>query len=329
MWATLPLWGRLIIGDCREVLATFPDESIDLMVTSPPFLGQRTYTGDERELGHESPAEYLNELLDLIGLMRYVLAPHGSIVIELGDTYSGSGGAGGDIAPGGMREGKHLPYRQSREGRWPAHKSLCAIPAALEVSLAWGLNALTGEPSTAGSWLIRNAGAWVKPNPRPGDESDKYRQAWSLVICATLSPTRYWHARAAQRESRRRGFTHGANSAAMPDVFQFATARATKGHAAAWPEGLVYRMIEAQCPIAVCQECGEPSRYLEQQDAWSDCGHDSWRRGVVLDPFAGSGTTLAVAVGTGRNAIGIDIDPGNEERALARVGPLLLSVERG
>ena len=60
---------------------------------------------------------------------------------------------------------------------------------------------------------------------------------------------------------------------------------------------------------------------------WTDCGHNSWRPGVVLDPFAGSGTTLMVATGHGRDAIGIDIDARNADLALDRVGPLLLTVE--
>jgi DNA modification methylase len=60
---------------------------------------------------------------------------------------------------------------------------------------------------------------------------------------------------------------------------------------------------------------------------WSDCGHDDWRPGCVLDPFAGSGTTLAVATGHGRDAIGIDLDERNAELALDRVGPMFLTVE--
>lgn len=62
---------------------------------------------------------------------------------------------------------------------------------------------------------------------------------------------------------------------------------------------------------------------------WTDCGHDDYRPGAVLDPFAGSGTTLAVATGHGRDAIGIDLDARNADLALERVGPLLLTVEEG
>src|SRR5690606_15535303 len=57
---------------------------------------------------------------------------------------------------------------------------------------------------------------------------------------------------------------------------------------------------------------------------WSDCGHDDWRPAVVLDPFVGSGTTLAVATGHGHDAIGIDLDERNYQLALERVGPMLL-----
>jgi hypothetical protein len=55
---------------------------------------------------------------------------------------------------------------------------------------------------------------------------------------------------------------------------------------------------------------------------WTDCGHNNWRTGIELDPFAGSGTTLAVATGHGRDAIGIDLDSRNLELARDRVGPM-------
>src|SRR5690606_40932351 len=61
---------------------------------------------------------------------------------------------------------------------------------------------------------------------------------------------------------------------------------------------------------------------------WTDCGHDDYRGPVILDPFAGSGTTLAVALGHNPDAlaIGIDLDERNELLARDRVGPLLWAV---
>ena len=72
---------------------------------------------------------------------------------------------------------------------------------------------------------------------------------------------------------------------------------------------------------------GGPARVEQGATIRGRCDGTHWRPGTVLDPFAGSGTTLAVAVGHGRNAIGIDLDERNVELALDRVGPMFLTVE--
>ena len=64
-----------------------------------------------------------------------------------------------------------------------------------------------------------------------------------------------------------------------------------------------------------------PARYIMRD-------HERWRPGVVLDPFAGSGTVLAVATGHGRDAIGIDLDEANAYLAVERCG-MFLTVEWG
>ena len=61
---------------------------------------------------------------------------------------------------------------------------------------------------------------------------------------------------------------------------------------------------------------------------WTDCGHDSWRRGIVLDPFGGSGTTAVVASRHGRDCIMIDLDPRNLELMRERLDDDALLVER-
>jgi site-specific DNA-methyltransferase (adenine-specific) len=71
---------------------------------------------------------------------------------------------------------------------------------------------------------------------------------------------------------------------------------------------------------------GGTSKWRETDTlGWSDCGcwQDTWRNGVVLDPFAGSGTTLAAASGLGRDSIGIDLDGRNLDLARERIGMFL------
>lgn len=103
---------RYHIGHVLDVLRTLPDGSVDLLLTSPPFLALRSYLpaghpDKALEMGSEpTPGEFLDGLLDVVEEARRVLAPHGSIAIELGDTYAGSGGAGGDYGEGGLRDGQ-------------------------------------------------------------------------------------------------------------------------------------------------------------------------------------------------------------------------------
>lgn len=115
-----------IVGDVRAVLATIPDESIDVVMTSPPFLALREYLPMDHpmkhlEIGREpNPAEFIDVLLGLVADLGRVLAPHGSIAIELGDTHAGSGGAGGDYDEGMLRDGQPRyegTAKRARDGR--------------------------------------------------------------------------------------------------------------------------------------------------------------------------------------------------------------------
>ena len=213
---------RYIVGDVRDVLATIPDGSIDLVLTSPPFLALRSYLPQDhpdkhREIGSEpDPATFLDTLLLLTAEWGRVLAPHGSICVELGDTYAGSGGAGGDYADGGLREGQEAFTGSAKQGRvadpsgmpphrertkvtvptigrtWPLPKSLCGIPHLYHLSLAYGRNLLTGEESPAGRWRVRNVVAWCRPNPPVGALGDKFRPATSYMTVATRAQKRYF-----------------------------------------------------------------------------------------------------------------------------------------
>jgi len=420
---------RYIMGDVRDVLATIPDGSIDLVLTSPPFLALRSYLPADhpdkhREIGSEpDPATFLDTLLLLTAEWGRVLAPHGSICVELGDTYAGSGGAGGDYADGGLREGQEAFTGSAKQGRvadpsgmpphrertkvtvptigrtWPLPKSLCGIPHLYHLSLAYGRNLLTGEESPAGRWRVRNVVAWCRPNPPVGALGDKFRPATSYMTVATRAQRRYFDLDAVrtpttdQRESRSVGqssaskgisggdsgnpdkerLTHNPAGAPPLDYWVIPTAPYSGSHYAVYPPALCERPIKSMVPAKVCTVCGAPSeRIVEAAEGYADklggsiagrngkakdsgllgstqppgghitsadyttigwseceCPDDGakWRNGVVLDPFAGSGTTLMVATGHGRDAIGFDIDARNADLALDRVGPLLLTVE--
>lgn len=187
---------RYLIGDVYDRMNEIPDGSVDLVVTSPPFLALRSYLPADhpnkaKEIGSEAtPADFLDTLLALTAEWGRVLAPHGSLCVELGDTYSGAGGAGGDYGPDGLRggqskfkgsalaqrKGKVLNDRGQRMQHgpgWPLAKSLTGIPTLYTWSLAYGRNLLTGEESPAGQWRIRNMIVWARPNPPVGCVDDQ------------------------------------------------------------------------------------------------------------------------------------------------------------
>jgi site-specific DNA-methyltransferase (adenine-specific) len=379
---------KYLLGDVFERMAGLPDASFDLVMCSPPFYGLRDYLEADdpakvHEMGSEaSPAEWMDVMMRLSAEWRRLLAPHGSIAVELGDKYSDSD-SGGD-GPG-----------------WPLAKSLMFLPTLYGAGLAYGQNLLTGRPSPAGRWRVRNLVVWARPNPAVGSLGDKYRPSTSFMTVAATSPERYF-----DLEGVRTTRTQAAamerllgddvevpvETGAPPldwwmpmtpeedyfseDLWVIPTYAFPGAHFATWPPMLCVRPIKSMVPEKVCTTCGLPRRritepteeYLANLRAggademypvgtparpagglpgaksaprqlegstaaqyrtvgWTDCGHDTWRLGCVLDPFAGTGTTLSVATGLGRDAVGIDLDKRNIDYAEERIGGLFF--ERG
>jgi hypothetical protein len=216
---------RYIVADVFDGLASLEDGSVDLVVTSPPFLALRSYLPADhpdksKEIGSEpTPAEFIDTMLAVCAELRRVLAPHGSMCLEIGDTYSGSGGGGGDYLENGWREGQqqfagsaasmresnaaHWRQKNQNKDGWPLAKSKTLIPQLLEVALAYGFNPLTGQESPAGRWRVRNVVTWARPNPPVGALGDKWRPATSDVIVACTSDRRYWDDLATRRPTER------------------------------------------------------------------------------------------------------------------------------
>jgi hypothetical protein len=405
---------RLYIGDALTVLKTLPNESVDLVTTSPPYLALRSYLpadhpDKDAEMGSEAnPAEFLDALLDVTEQLARVLAPHGSICIELGDTYANvapSGNAYG-AAPSSMTAkigntqqwngGEAVPTLAKLGSGWPLSKSLCMIPEAYRMALAYGVNPFNGRTCTR--WRVRNVVRHFRPNPPVGALGDKWRPATSDWAVACLGGKRYFDLDAVrtdiiraetgncperERDDALRGQVSrpGAlsNPAGAPpldwytaDDLQWAhgagIVQPTHGypgaHYATFSPALITKFIQCMAPTRVCLVCGKPSERITEtlgyvnnagrpanmdmnqqrkspgvrqfnapgdQSAhklsttlgWSDCGHNQWRPGVILDPFAGSGTTLAVAQGCGRDAVGIELYPHNADLIADRCGMFL------
>jgi DNA modification methylase len=76
----------LLCGDCLEILKRFPEKSIDMVITSPPYWGKREYSNGGIGLEKES-TRFINNLLQVIAEIKRVLKPEGSFWLNIGDTY--------------------------------------------------------------------------------------------------------------------------------------------------------------------------------------------------------------------------------------------------
>lgn len=151
----------ILIGDVFDVLPTLPEGHFDCAVTSPPYWNLRSYLDDgdplkPRELGSEpTPDEYVAQMVRVCSLVRRVLTRHGTLWLNVADTYVGSGGGGGGSGSKteARGDGVLVPSRRRYLGL-PAG-NLCLVPQRLALALQ------------ADGWLIRSQIIWRKPAPMP------------------------------------------------------------------------------------------------------------------------------------------------------------------
>jgi len=312
-------------GDASAVMAALAPASIDSVITSPPYFHARRYEAGAAEIGQEHDVgAWVANLVAASREIARVLVPTGSYWLNLGDMYS----------------------RHTRLGAPP--KSLLLGPERLVQALL------------ADGWLVRNRVAWVKTTPLPSSVTDRLTTGWEYVWHLVRQPNYFYDLDAirvplkgktksstSSRPTWMLGTLAGSRAGLVQlaregrsghplgrnpgDVWWLPPGRSIGGHFATFPGALVRRPILATAPTKVCTACGRPWRrskrrvtYLEGRPMMRPlvpcgCGA-STQPGLVLDPFAGSGTTLKVARELGRDALGIELSPRFARLARERTG---------
>ena len=173
---------KIYQGNCIEVLKDFPDESIDCVVTSPPYWGLRDYN-EEEQLGlEETPEEFVDNLVKVFSEVKRVLKSSGSVWLNLGDSYAMSS----------MR-GKNSEFKgavnQSKQGIVGIDKK---IPIGLKPKDLVGIPFRVAFALQSDGWYLRQDIIWHKPNPMPESVQDRCTKSHEYIFLLTKSPKYFY-----------------------------------------------------------------------------------------------------------------------------------------
>jgi DNA modification methylase len=343
-------------GDARTRLRGLPDASVHCCVTSPPYFGLRDY-GHGGQLGLESsPEEYVTVLVAILREVRRVLRDDGTLWLNLGDSYAAR------KAPGKSA----LDRWSAAHARGGAHKEQALQPVRKQLTAGLKEKDLIGIPwmvafaLRADGWYLRSDVVWAKPNPMPESVRDRPTRSHEYLFLLTKSPRYRYDAEAIRepaadvgRENGREGRqerpearppgSHPRRLARLNyaelgrnrrSVWSIATQPFPGAHFATFPPRLVEPCILAGTAPTACGACGAPYERVPAAAGALDsngqtCGHDDPEgQCVVLDPFAGAGTTGLVALRLGRSFVGIELNEDYVRLARERIlddAPLLNS----
>ncbi len=163
---------EVLIGDCVESMKKLPDESVDMCVTSPPYYALRNYNNNPEQIGLEPTlGQYIENMVTVFEEVRRILKPHGTLWLNLGDSYNGSGGAGGDYNKGGIKEGQ--PKYKGKFDATLKRKDLMGVPWRVAFAL-----------QDAGWWLRQDI-IWAKPNCMPEPVKDRCTKNHEYIFLLT------------------------------------------------------------------------------------------------------------------------------------------------
>jgi len=293
---------RVMLGDCRTELDSLRGESVQSCITSPPYWGLRDYgTGDD-QLGMESsPEEYTENMVEVFRGVKRVLKPSGTLWLNLGDTYCGTGDKG---------DGKDPKHKEGRN--WDNHKALNNKIDGLKKKDLVGIPWRVAFALQADGWYLRQDIIWHKPNPMPESVTDRCTKAHEYIFLLSKSSKYYCN-----MEPIREPIKHGTTGQASVRESGDSKTR-NKKH---WgiphePKNVIreYKEIKGANKRSVWTINTQPFKDAHfatfPQKLIEPCILAGSQAGdTILDPFTGSGTTGLVSIENSRNFVGVELNP--------------------
>jgi site-specific DNA-methyltransferase (adenine-specific) len=247
-----PTIHRLINGDARD-LSFIDDESVHLVVTSPPYWNLKRYNENPDQLGHIQDYEtFLGELEKVWKHVFRILVPGGRMVCVVGD-----------VCVARRDFGRHLVF--------PLHSDICVICRKIGFD---NLNPIVWHKIANASYEVPNGSKFLG---KPYEPNAIIKNDMEFILMQR-KPGGYRKPTNQQRDASR--IEKDAFYRWFQQIWNI-TGASTKQHPAPFPLELATRLVRMF----------------------------SFTEDTVLDPFCGSGTTMVAALRTGRNSIGIEIDP--------------------
>jgi site-specific DNA-methyltransferase (cytosine-N4-specific) len=251
--------GALVRGRAETAIGLLPANSVQTVVTSPPYWSLRDYESDEQIGSADALVDYIKTIVKTFDQLRRVLRDDGTVWLNVGDSYTS--GNRSYRAPDKKNRARAMAVRPTTPvGLKP--KDLIGVPWRLAFAL-----------QDAGWWL-RSEVIWNKPNAHPESVRDRPTKAHETVFLLSKNQDYYYDHDAVR----------GPNGRRLRSVWDISTEpRKRESDVDDHP---------APMPMTLAKRCIEMT---------------SSRGDLVLDPYAGSGTTLLAARDLGRRWAGIDV----------------------
>jgi DNA modification methylase len=317
---------QILQGDAKTILQTLPDGQYQTCVTSPPYWGLRDY-GVNGQLGLEdTPERYVQNMVDVFREVKRVLRDDGTLWLNLGDSYAGSGKGAGNY-PG------DYPKQNSNKGSLGIKGLPVVTPEGLKPKDLVGIPWMVAFALRADGWYLRSDIIWSKPNPMPESVKDRPTKSHEYIFLFSKSDKYYYEreaimeplaessiARISQDLEGQKG-SERANGGAktngnMKAVF---TPRGSKGviknplNTGLRDDDSDFTPPDKRNKRTVWTVTTKPYKEAHfatfPPDLIEPCILAGCPEGGrVLDPFFGSGTTGQVAMKNNRNFTGIELN---------------------
>lgn len=197
----------IVEGDAILALQKLPSESVQCIITSPPYWGLRDY-GIEGQIGlEEKLQQYINKLVAVFSEAKRVLKSDGIFWLNIGDGYTS--GNRGYRAPDKKNKARAMSVRpDTPEGLKP--KDLLGIPWRLALALQ------------ADGWYLRSDIIWNKPNAMPESVKDRPTRSHEYIFMFTKKEKYYYDYQAIKENGRNRRTVWNVNTMPFPEA-HFAT----------------------------------------------------------------------------------------------------------